>query len=308
MRRNDGSRSWPGSVFRHRGNAILFGTLCLSTWLGTPAFAQYVLPTQSLLSLRVELHSLRDQVTLYQGDPQYFLEVQTHPEGVYPNIQLSPGLRATLRIRDRALLEVPAPFDSSLVAEGLYPAEPTISIPEAERWEIKIYPPVATDYLLRCERGSGLFDFTDLPVKELQVIGVDAKLQVEFRRANRVPLERCRLIADGGSLKLVEFLNARPQVVSLQVPGAQCEVEITGKRFEGLGEMYFEGSPEELQLTISRDVGLRVEGAASVLERFAAKHMKRRGDVLESEGFADQSCRISLNFAETAAKLKVSWD
>jgi hypothetical protein len=305
---NEVSRLWPGTAFQHRGLALFFCLLSLCTWLGRPAFAQYVLPTQSLLSLRVELHSLRDQVTLYQGNPQYLLEVQTHPEGVYPNIQLSPGLRATLRIRDRALLEVPAPFDSALVAEGLYPAEPTISIPEAERWEIKIYPPVATDYLLRCERGSGLFDFTDLPVKELQVIGVDAKLQVEFRRANRVPLERCRLIADGGSLKLVEFLNAHPQVVSLQVAGAQCEVEITGKRFEGHGEVYFEGSPEELQLTISKDIGLRVEGGAAILERFAAKHMRRQGEMMESEGFADQPCRITLHFAETAAKLKVSWD
>lgn len=303
-------RSLRGPAPDHRWYRVVpvVVALCAGVSLARPAFAQYVIPTQTLQSLRVELHSLRDDVTLYLGEPKNFLEVQTRPEGVYPNIQLSQGQNATLRIRDLALLDVPVPFDSALVAEGLFPAEPTISVPEAERWEVQLSPPVAPDFLLRCERGSGLFDFTDLPVKEIQTIGVDAKLQLEFRRRNRVPLERCRLIADGGSLKLVEFLNARPQSVSLNVRGARCDIEITGKPFEGSAEMYFEGSPEELRLTISRDIGLHVEGGESVLEGFEAKHMQRHGTAMESAGYAEASCRMYLHFADAPPELQVEWD
>lgn len=308
MRRMAFLWTWrPAFVGRRRTQLALL-LLCLVTGVASPAFAQYVLPTQTLQSLRVELHSLRDQVTLYHGEPQYLLQLQTHPEGVYPNIQLSPGQYATLRIRDRALLEVPAPFDSALVAEGLYPPEPTVSIPQSEKWEVQLSPPVATDFLLRCERGSGLFDFTDLPVKELQIIGVDAKLQLEFRRSNRVPLERCMLIVDGGSLKVVEFLNARPQVVTLQLQRAQCEIEITGKNPEGRGEMYFEGAPEELRLIISRDIGLRVEGPRSALEGFESKKMELQGEALESSGYADSRYRLTLHFSESATAPKVTWD
>jgi hypothetical protein len=167
---------------------------------------------------------------------------------------------------------------------------------------------VAPDFLLRCERGKGLFDFTDLPAREIQTIGVDAEIQIEFRRRNRVPLERCRLIVDGGSLKLVEFLNARPRSVSLNVRGARCDIEITGKPFEGSAEMYFEGSPEEMRLTISRDVGLHVEGMESVLEGFEAKHMQRQGGAMESVDYTDKVCRLHMHFADAPAELEVHWD
>ncbi len=275
--------------------------------LALPARANFTLPYQTLQSLRVELHSLRDAVTLYLGTPQQLLEVRTHPEGVYPYIMLGVGMDPTLRIRDLALLETPPPPDS-LSADEFLPAEPRVSTPRAEKWELMFSPPAPTQFLLRCEGGSGAFDFTDMPVTEVQLIGVDAKLRVEFRRVNRVPLERCRLVADGGELELHQILNARPKVVTVQAPRAECRIELTGKPFDGTVEVYFEGAGAEVELTVSRAIGLHVEGPAALVVRFAADHMQRQAMGLVSRGYDEALCKLRLHFADGAKSLEVTWD
>jgi hypothetical protein len=279
----------------------------LACAFGSAEAQNFTLPYQTLQSLRVEMHSLRDEVSLYLGTPQQLLEVRTHPENVYPYIIIGVGMNPTLRIRDLALLENP-PAPDSLDAGDFLPAEPRVAPPRAEKWELMLSPPAPTEFLLRCEGGSGAFDFTDMPVTDLQLIGVDAELRVEFRRVNRVPLERCRLVADGGGLELRQILNARAKVVTVQAPRATCRLELTGKPFDGTMEMYFEGASAEVELTVSREIGLHVEGPAALVARFAADHMQRQETGLVSRDYDKSRCKLRLHFTEGAKSLEVIWD
>lgn len=281
----------------------------LVLWLAPASWGQFVLPYQTLESLRVELHSLRDEVTLYAGNPQQLLELHTRPEGVYPHILLTPGLDPTLRIRDRALVDAPSVSDSAFAQEeGWYAPAQLVATPKAEKWQVMLSPPGPTQFLLRCERGTGNFDFSDLPVREVQLIGVDAALQVEFRRRNSILLERCRLVADGGSLEVRQLLNARPHVVTVQIPRAVCDVQITGKPFEGESSVYFEGVPEKLHLTLSRQAGVHIEGPTELLAMLEGEHLQRDGQAIASRDFASAPCKVRLHFKDPVPAVNLEWD
>ena len=284
---------------------LLAGTVLLAP--GTAA-AQFVLPYKTLQSLTVDLHSLRDDVTLYAGNPQQLLELQTHPEDVYPRVELSPGQHPTLSIRDQVLLDVPAAPDTTYADEEPLPAATTGEMPKAHRWEVLISPPAPTKYLLRCERGSGSFDFSDLPTREVHLIGVDAALKVEFRRRNLVPMERCRLVADGGSLEVRDLLNGLPKVVSVQCPLADVEFDVTGKPFDGVLEVYFEGSANRLHLRLSPKIGVQVTVPAAVRQSFAGERLQERDGTLVTQGYDENRCKLRLFLADAPRSLQVDWE
>ncbi len=270
--------------------------------------APYVIPYKTLQSLTVELHSLRDTVTLYAGNPQQLLELTTHPEDVFPRVELSPGQRATLSIRDQVLLDLPATPDSSFADEEPLPAATTGEMPEAHRWQLLLSPPAPTKYLLRCERGAGSFDFSDLPTQEVLLIGVDAALKMEFHRRNLVPLERCQLVADGGSLEVRELLNGLPKVVSVQCPLAEVDFDVTGKPFDGLLEVFFEGVASRLHLRLSPKIGVQVTVPAAVRKNFAGNRLVERDGVLVTKDYEENRCKLRLFLADAPRSLEVEWE
>ena len=272
------------------------------------ARAQYVIPYKTLQSLRVELHSLRDDVTLYIGNPQQLLELKTHPEDVYPHIELGPGQYPTLRIRDQVLLDVPAPPDSEFADEEPLPAATTGAMPEAHRWEVLLSPPAPTEFLLRCERGSGNFDFSDLPVKEVQLIGVSAALTVDWHRRNLVPLERCRLVADGGSLEVRALLNGLPRVVTVQCPLADVDFQVTGKPFDGTLEIFFEGAAAAMRLLLSDKIGVQVTGPPPLLQQLVGERLQPRDASVATSHYDDSKCKVRLFIADAPRSLEIAWE
>jgi hypothetical protein len=260
-----------------------------------------------LQSLTVELHSVRDDVLLYLGDPQELLRLEVRPRGVPPRVDLGPGLHPTLRIRDLTLFEGPASpetvyLDGEEIAEE--PAEP---VPDSQEWELRVAPAAVTRFLFTCQAGSATFDLSGMPVAELHARGDSTRLRVEFDRPNLVPLERCQLRAAGGRLELLGGLDARPRRLTIQCLDADGDIQITGKPFDGEAEIYFEGQPKSLRVAVSRAVGLRVEGPAGTLARFDAPHVERRGPALYSRGYDAATCKVLMHFVDQVPRLEVRW-
>ena len=275
------------------------------------AGAQALIPGQMHTSFVFELHSVQDDVLLYEGDPQFLLKADVRPANtLLPRIDFSNTNQAVvLRVRDLSLFE-PAMVDSSEAAEiaalGIDPDQP-LTPPVSQAWEVQLAPACSGDYVLTCEGGKSVFDFTDLPVHEVHLLADSTEVKVEFKRQNPVPLERFKLTARAGKLRISQFLNARPATVSLQLDDAACEIELTGKSFAGTAEIFFEGVPKQLKITLPRNAGVHVEGPAATVARFDHSGMTIAGAALESKDFAARPCHLRLYFARVIPRLDVQW-
>jgi hypothetical protein len=289
-----------------RASAVIAGTVALL--LAPGARAQTIFANRMLESLTLELHSVRDRVHLYIGDPQELLRLQTHPGTGVPRVELGPGPHPTMQIRDLVLFEPPPPPETVYEHGEEVVEEAKPPVPEAQTWDVRIAPGAPTEFILRCEGGSGDFDMTDLQVKRLYVRGDSTDLRVEFTRPNRVELEQCQLTAEGGKLAVEGALNARPKHLTIQCRDTDCDVRITGKPFVGEAEIFFEGTPKSLRIAVSRQIGVRLEGPASTIGRFDAENIERRQSTLYTRGYDDQRCKVLLHFAEPMPKLKAVWE
>lgn len=273
--------------------------------------AEVVIPGQMHNSFLFELHSVRDEVLLYEGDPQFLLEVDLQPSNtMMPRIDFSNTAQAVvLRVRDLSLFEDTV-VDSIQAAEDALlgiDSNPVPRPPESQVWEVQLAPACAGDYVLTCEGGKGYFDFTDLPVHEMHLLADTTDVRVEFKRPNPVPLDRFKLTSRAGKLRISQFLNARPVTASLQIDDTACEFDLTGKPFEGTSEIFFEGVPKSLKIVLPRNAGVRVEGPSGTVGRFAHAGMVVAGTALEAKDFATRTCRLRLFFSRVIPKLEVQW-
>lgn len=276
-----------------------------------PAGGQAVIPGQMHNAFVFELHSVLDEVLLYEGDPQYLLKCDMQPVNtLLPRIDFSnTNQSVVLRVRDLSLFE-PATVDSIQAAED---AELGIDSDDSspplvsQVWEVQVAPACAGDYVITCEGGKGLFDFTDLAVHEAHLLADTTEVKVEFKRQNPIPLDRFKLTARGGKVQVSQFLNARPVSASLQIDASTCEIDLTGKAFTGTGEIFFEGIPKSLKLVLPRNAAVRVEGPSGTVARFDHPGMSVVGAALESKDFATRTCRVRLYFSRVIPKLDVQW-
>ncbi len=88
----------------------------------------------------------------------------------------------------------------------------------------------------------------------------------------------------------------------------ECDVQITGKPFEGSAEIYFTGVPDGMRFEVSRKIGVRIEGPPNTVARFDHDGMERRGLALYSTNYEGQSCKVLLHFAEDIHDIEVDWD
>src|SRR5262245_53188020 len=96
--------------------------------------------------------------------------------------------------------------------------------------------------------------------------------------------------------------------ISLAVADSECHLDITGKEFEGESAINFLGVPADMQLRVSRKVGMRVTGPAATIAHFEAPHMSRSGEELVSQDYAAAKCRIHVTFGSEVPKLVVDWE
>jgi len=277
----------------------------------TTAGAQALIPGQMHNAFLFELHSVQDEVLLYEGDPQYLLKMNIQPSNtLLPHIAFSnTNQSVVLRLRDLSLFE-PAVVDSIQAAEDAelgIDSDKEAPAPVSQVWEVQIAPACGGDYVLTCEGGKGLFDFTDLPVHEVHLLADTTEVKVEFKRQNPMPLNRFKLTTRAGQVQIVQFMNARPVSASLQLDDSACEVELTGKAFDGTGEIFFEGVPKRLKIVMPRNAGVRIEGPSGTVARFDHAGMVVSGAALESKDFAARTCRLRLYFSRVIPKLDVQW-
>lgn len=275
------------------------------------AGAEVVIPGQMHHSFLFELHSVQDEVLLYEGDPQFLLEVDLQPSNtMMPRIDFSNTAQVVvLRVRDLSLFEDTV-VDSIQAAEDAalgIDSDPTPRPPESQVWEVQLAPACAGDYVLTCDGGKGYFDFTDLPVHEVHLLADTTDVRMEFKRPNSVPLDRLKLTSRAGKLRISQFLNARPVTASLLIDDSACEFDFTGKPFEGTGEIFFEGVPRSLKIVLPRNAAVRVEGPSATVARFAHAGMVVAGTALEAKDFATRTCRLRLFFSRVIPKLDVQW-
>lgn len=275
---------------------------------GLPVRAQIVIPNQQHEWLTFELHSVRDDVVLYIGDPQDFFRMYWSG-ALPPRLDFTnPARVATIRIRDLSLFEEPPPLELTYIDGEEDYEEPRSRIPDAQSWDMRLSPAAPAKFVLVCEEGKGVFDFTDMEVREVYLYGDSTEVRVEFSRPNLVELERCKLTAEGGKLEFREVLNARPKSVTIQTARTECDIQITGEPFDGQAEIFFEGVPKSMRIVVSRNVGLRLDGPAATISRFDADHMERRGQSLFTMDYEAQRCRLRLHFAEHIPGMQVSWE
>ena len=265
--------------------------------------AQISIPTKAHETLSVEIESLRDNITLFRGDPQQLLHMNVRPDRFRPRVEYTSQAAAILRIRDLYVFDHPQ-YASMTAAER----DKEEDGPVPEEWEIRLSPAGPTDFALQCERGEGTFDFTDLEVRNVVIRGEGTKVDVEFSSQNSIELESFAARVPGGAFQFHHMINARAKEIKLFVPDSACLFEVTGKEFAGESTINFDGVPSLMHLLVSRKVGVRVTGPAATTARFEAPHMTRSGEDLVSQGYETAKCRIRLTFGAEIPKLDVKWD
>src|SRR5262245_23630022 len=281
------------------------GTMAVLATLATASCvkAQISLPVKTYEHLKVELQSLRDDITLYQGDPQHLLLMDVNPDRFRPRIDYYNQANATLRIRDRYAVDHPD-FGSTTPEDRDREANP----PLQEEWEIRLSPVAPTQFALECERGKSTFDFSHIQVQRVEMRANESKVDVEFSDQNPGELERFAARVIAGSLQFHHMINARAKEIAFDLPDTECHFEITGKEFEGESKITCLGVPKEMQLLVSRKVGLRVTGPAATIAHFEAPHMSRDGADWVSKDYANAKCRIQLSFGAEIPKVDVQWE
>ena len=280
-----------------------------------PSRAQPLLiPNQMTKSFTVELHSVADDVLLYPGDMQYLFQMQLRPlNSLPPRIEFTNAAQeATLRIRDLSLFEPPPRAeepsrkdDEDEPEAQQQPSRPPVS----QGWEIRLTPNSPTSFVLTCDGGKGVFDFTDMQVHEVYLVGDSTtSLRIGFSRPNPVRLERFKVTAPGGKLELDDFLNANPKAATLQVAGAECDLGSTGRPPAGQCEIFVEGEPRAIRVTLPKSLGVRIEGPAATVARFDRDDLERQGLALVSHDYESRPSRLHLFFSRPIPKLKVRWE
>jgi hypothetical protein len=276
------------------------------------AAAQVLIPHQMHHTSTFELHSVNDDVQLYEGDPQLLLRIEVRPErSLPPKVEFSNSNQVVvLRVLDLSLFE-PAVLDSARLADNEalgIDEDPQAPAAVAQHWQVELAPAAATDFFLHCEGGKGQFDFTDLPVREVHLLADTTDVRVEFDRPNPAELRRFKLTAFGGRLDVRGFLNARARSVTFQVAGAQADIQLLGKTWDGESEIFFEGVPARLRMTLPKQIGLHVEGPSVTVARFDRDGMAVVGTALEDGDFAARSCRLRLYFSQAVPQMDVRWE
>jgi hypothetical protein len=291
--------------------------MALVGFVPAPSRAQsdIVIPNQMHKSLTFEMHSVRDEVQLYEGDPQYLLQLEVLPtRSMAPKTEFSIANQAALlRVRDLFLFEqLPEPIDPEVDPEFDPDADPNRPErpPKSQKWILKILPAAPTDFVLQCDGGKGLFDFTDLPVQSLYLLADSTEVRIDWNRPNLVPLERLKLTARAAEVTFHNLLNSRPHIATLQLDQSKCEIDLVGEPCAGSGEseIFFEGVPTRLKMTVSRHVGLRLEGSFGAIAHFDQSGMVRKDMALESSDYATRQCRVWLHFSQAVPKLEVRWE
>lgn len=270
--------------------------LCGAVFHVTMAQATVIL-TQPHETLEIELHSIRDKVTLYMGDPQELLRLDCRPKHVNPRVQYAHQARAKLTIEDPSLFER-APVEGR--ESDRQSAEQT--------WEARLYPSGPTTFRLTLEAGEGVLDFTDFDTAEVRITAPETRLDVEFGRPNPSQMEVFAATLQNGSIEFRKMLNARAKTMAFDADGARCRFAITGKEYEGRLQILLEGKAVELELRVSKKVGLRIEGPAEALKPFASHDLVAEGEGLVSKNYAKAKCKILLNVAQAAGKTRLDWD
>ena len=265
--------------------------------------AQIALPVKSYQNLNVQIESLRDNITLYMGDPQHLLIMDVRPNRFRPRVDYFDQSDAGLRIRDQYVVDHPD-YDS------LKPADRDKSgdAPLEETWEIRLSPVSPTDFAIRCERGESTLDFTDFQVRKVQLRADETKLSVDFDGQNSIECERFAARVIAGSLEFQHMINARAKEISLDLPDSACRLEIVGKEFEGASSINVLNVPAMLQVLVSKKVGLRVTGPAATIAHFQGPHMSQDGGDWVSQGFDGAKCKVHLTFGSELPKLEVKWE
>ena len=275
------------------------------------AGAQALVPHQLHRSATIELHSVHDNVQLYEGDPQLLLRLDVRPQrSQLPRIDFSNTNQVLLlRIHDLDVFE-PAVLDSARMAENF---ELGIEEDLDERrtviqdWKVELAPSGPTDFFLRCEGGNNLLDFTDLPVQSVYLIADSATVRVDFNRPNQTPLTRFRLTGRASRVDIRGFGNARSRSTTLQIDASQCELDLSGKLGDGAFEVFVEGVPEQMRVTLPRRIGLRIDGPAATIGQFDRDGMVISGTALEDGDYAQRPTRLALYFSRPVPKLEVRW-
>ena len=271
--------------------------------------SKILIPNQQHDKLTVDFHSIADKIVFFIGDPQNFLELRARPGSIPPRVDFTNTARvAVLRILDQTLFEDIHPPEPEFIDGELEEEELSRPVPEQQDWEVKLAPASPATFVLHVEQGEAVFDFTDLPVEDVYLLGDSTRIEVAFDRPNLIACERMKLSMVGGQLQFRGLLNAKAKSITLQIPGTKAHVEIIGKLFDGVTEIWFEGTPESLEMLVSKKVGLHVSGLTANVVRFNHKGMQVDGSSLISNNYKDQACKVRLHFAQPIFKFEVNWD
>jgi hypothetical protein len=214
----------------------------------------------------------------------------------------------TLRVRDLWLFDAPTEAQPGDEDDPDMPKDSgTRRPPNAQGWEIRLVPSGPTDFVLRCDRGQGTFDFTDLPVRNVHLVADTTEVEITFERPNLVLLERLKATVRSGEAKFDRFLNANARSVTLQLDDTKCQLDLSGEPKSCDTEIFVEGVPKELEITLSKSAALHVEARPANIGRFDREGFVRQDLALVSADWTANKRRVKLFVAQTIPKLTVQW-
>ncbi len=284
------------SIAARAGSILAVAGLLAAVPLSEGAAQDIAIPNQQYESLSFLLQSLGDNITLYMGDPQQLLLMKVRPDRFRPRVEFTPQAQAVLRVHDLDLDEKPA----AGAAEG----KGTMT---NQTLEIRLCPTAPTSFAVQCDQGTSSLDFTDMMVRSVDIQAKGTQLQVSFSRPNEVEMDKFVVRVPDGSFQFSGMLNARAKEMAFLITKSACELELTGKEFEGESAVTILGVPSSLRWTVSRKVGVRVGGPAATIASFKAPHMNQDGDTWVSRDFDKAKCRVKLTFSDEIPGLAVGW-
>jgi len=268
---------------------ILASLLCGAIGFGAlGAEAQQLVPQTRADYLLIDLHSIRDDVSLraqLAPDPPYLYKGWTQAQKV--DLIEADGL-VTLRIWDRSLVEA--------------------ARVESEQWEMELGTATPTSMMVQSQGGRGTYDLGGVPLQSLNVYAQATELRFTFPRPGAQRLELMGVHMSEGGLEIDDFLNARPELVVLQLSGTRTSLDLGGTSFPGETRLILRGEAKSLALVLRRDIGVQVRAPEAARGAFSAPHMTATASGWESQGFDAAPCRLILVFETMIPNTRVTWE
>ena len=161
-------------------------------------------------------------------------------------------------------------------------------------WNLTLSTKYQTSLNLDVGACEARFDFSGIPLVDLQIDVGAADLEIEFNEPNPERMREFNVDCGASSLNIIGLANARAEMMDFNIGAGSCEIDLRGK-IEGEVEIDIDVGVGSMEVTISRDVAVMIRGDDnwfSSLEFHGLNLDEVRNGIWVSDDFDDADDRI----------------